>query len=51
MYNQLLIDKLVKAELERCEVLYNELRGIYETLPKGSLIARKGHIYHAYREI
>lgn len=49
MNKQLLIRKLVTEDLARCETLYNDLSEIYTTLPKGSLLNRNNHLYHAFR--
>lgn len=48
MYHQVLIDNMVREDLKRCQALYDDLKKIGESLPKGSLISRNGHTYGAY---
>ncbi len=49
MYKQLEIRKLITEDLKRCEELYNDLYCLYGSLPRGSLVERNGHLYHAFR--
>lgn len=50
MDRQLILHKLIKEELHRCENLYEKLSAERAKLPKGSLLDRNGHIYRAFRE-
>ncbi len=50
MFIQLDLRQRVLKELKRCERLYRKLANLLQQLPKGSLLNRNGHIYHAFRE-